>query len=423
MIIKVITSRHVPKLEKKINKGIWFIWYYAEWCGHCKTMSSEWDNLSKMIPKNINLAAVESKALPSMNNKPNVIGYPTLKLYDNGNEVSDYEGERTANGFKEFLDNFIQKSHQSDQKTVISKSPTKSSQPTIIRLPATNQLNPNLENAILNSKNIDFPVENKSTSNKINQNEHISNIIERLSVPSPHKDNNVNTLSLMPAFKSKSKSKSKSRSRTLDQIINESKEVNKLSMTNNLLNALERHSKTKSMKPNNQTKSIKIKLLNTNNNLPKTQLNNLTNNQLNNLPNNLLNNLLKRNSKTNRKTNRKTNNRASKRISIGGNNQDRANNRVSIRGNINRDNNIGDNIGNNIRTKLASIKGNNNKRKTSLRGDYPNVRQDSFFADVGDIKQDELIHAPGQVPFGQGKKKRNKRKRKNKGKGRGALPQ
>ena len=92
MFIKVTSLDKVRRFQSSYNKGgIWFVWYYAEWCGHCKNMKGEWDVLTKSPPKGINIASVESKSLPKMNNAPNVMGYPTIKLYDNGQEVEDYE--------------------------------------------------------------------------------------------------------------------------------------------------------------------------------------------------------------------------------------------------------------------------------------------------------------------------------------------
>lgn len=99
-------QQEVQKLNSAYQKGIWFIWYYAEWCGHCKSMENDWATFMKKVPKDINVAKVESNYIPKLSYKPQVQGFPTLRLYDKGVERYDYEGERNSDKFVEFLNNF-----------------------------------------------------------------------------------------------------------------------------------------------------------------------------------------------------------------------------------------------------------------------------------------------------------------------------
>ena len=167
MLVSVINPTRASMLNNNYQKGIWFIWYYAEWCGHCKIMEQEWKTFVSKVPRGINVARVESTAIPQLNYQPQVMGYPTLRLYHNGNEVSEYEGERTASAFRHFLLNFVRKlkqsktslnthrSHRSPRSPRQSHSShsshslfNKPKNPTLIRLPTHHKLNPNLANQL-----------------------------------------------------------------------------------------------------------------------------------------------------------------------------------------------------------------------------------------------------------------------------------
>lgn len=422
MIIKVISARNVPKFERSMNKGIWFVWYYAEWCGHCKNMKGEWDVLTKSPPKGINIASVESKSLPKMNNAPNVMGYPTIKLYDNGQEVEDYEGERTSQGFNNFLSEFIKKAKPSH------KHPSRSTKkrPTVIRVPNNNILNPKLEN-IIKKTTVDID-RNEQVPNQVQHNQKIADIIERISNPSPIKENNVDLKSLMPRKKTKSKSLADIVNNNIPdysqrQTKNSVKKANHISIEEDLLNAL-RKTKTKSIKNNNETKTVKIKLDNIVPNMKKNGNNNNNNNNGNNNNN-------KGNNKNNNNNNRASKKRNSKR-----------NSKPSMKIDFRPDNIANNDNDNNVQADRKSLSGqklnnrninnqnNKVKKSTSLRAKYNNIeqskRQNSFFANSGQIKEDEQPQpAPGPGPGpgpgrGRGKGKGKRKRNRNRGRGRGA---
>jgi len=105
MIIKVIDGNGVKNFNDSIKNDSWLVWYYADWCGHCKAMENEWENLESKCDKNkrLNIAKVNDQYISQLEKNPNVRGFPTIKLYSNGNEVKDYDGERNSNSFLKFL--------------------------------------------------------------------------------------------------------------------------------------------------------------------------------------------------------------------------------------------------------------------------------------------------------------------------------
>lgn len=80
------------------------VWFYAEWCGHCKSMLSDWDKLAlednngeKMIK--INVGDQGNSAQESLAEEYNVSSYPTIYIIEGSNKT-EYDGERNYTGLK-----------------------------------------------------------------------------------------------------------------------------------------------------------------------------------------------------------------------------------------------------------------------------------------------------------------------------------
>ena len=112
MHIKVTSSSDAANLSNLLKDGDWMVLYYADWCGHCNTMKPEWQKVvNKMNIRNnsrsnsmnkINLAEIESTHIGDLINKPQVDGFPTIKMYNNGSEVAKFEDERIADKMEKF---------------------------------------------------------------------------------------------------------------------------------------------------------------------------------------------------------------------------------------------------------------------------------------------------------------------------------
>jgi len=94
------------------NKTAELLFFYADWCPHCKTAKPIWEELKTTYSKKsingykILFTAVncteENAEVEKLINKYNVEGYPTIKLIKD-NKVIDFEAKPT----KENLDKFI----------------------------------------------------------------------------------------------------------------------------------------------------------------------------------------------------------------------------------------------------------------------------------------------------------------------------
>jgi len=78
------------------------VMFYAPWCGHCKRMKPEFEKAGKTLAANdppVTLAKVDcTEAGKDTCGRFEVRGYPTVKIFRNGELSSDYNGPREAPG-------------------------------------------------------------------------------------------------------------------------------------------------------------------------------------------------------------------------------------------------------------------------------------------------------------------------------------
>jgi len=81
--------------------------FFAPWCGHCKRMAPEYEKAAKILKDNdppLSLVEVDcTEAGKATCQKYGVSGYPTLKVFRNGEVSSDYQGGRESADFVKFL--------------------------------------------------------------------------------------------------------------------------------------------------------------------------------------------------------------------------------------------------------------------------------------------------------------------------------
>ena len=105
MYLKIVSSEDASNLSNQLKQGNWLVLYHADWCGHCQQMKPEWSKVINQFTgsaNNINIAEIESAHIPSMIKPPTIQGYPTIKMYNSGNEVSEYNGARISDDIAKF---------------------------------------------------------------------------------------------------------------------------------------------------------------------------------------------------------------------------------------------------------------------------------------------------------------------------------
>ncbi|XP_062402861.1 protein disulfide-isomerase A3 [Sardina pilchardus] len=77
--------------------------FFAPWCGHCKRLAPEYEAAATRLKGIVALAKVDCTSSSNVCSKYGVSGYPTLKIFRDGEESGGYDGPRTADGIVSHL--------------------------------------------------------------------------------------------------------------------------------------------------------------------------------------------------------------------------------------------------------------------------------------------------------------------------------
>jgi protein disulfide-isomerase A6 len=82
-----------------------FVEFYAPWCGHCKSLTPEYEKFGTAFKgQNVVIAAVDADQHKSVGGRFQVQGFPTLKFFPAGSAVAEeYNGGRTAKDLVDFV--------------------------------------------------------------------------------------------------------------------------------------------------------------------------------------------------------------------------------------------------------------------------------------------------------------------------------
>ena len=95
--------------ELEANSGeVVMVLFFVNWCPHCKTFKPIWEkatselNNTSVNDKNVRFVSVDCEEKPELGEKYNVEGYPTIKVFTEGN-VQEYDGDRSLSGIKSYV--------------------------------------------------------------------------------------------------------------------------------------------------------------------------------------------------------------------------------------------------------------------------------------------------------------------------------
>ncbi|KAF6254016.1 thioredoxin-like protein [Scenedesmus sp. NREL 46B-D3] len=107
-VIKLINDKAKPTedFETQTASGeVWFIKFFAPWCGHCKRLAPAWGELATAFKdhETIKIAHVDCTTDRDVCTTADIKGYPTLKVFHKGEEVKSYRGARELEALKDFI--------------------------------------------------------------------------------------------------------------------------------------------------------------------------------------------------------------------------------------------------------------------------------------------------------------------------------
>ncbi|CAF1367088.1 unnamed protein product [Adineta ricciae] len=84
------------------SSDLWFIEFYASWCGHCRNLAPEWKRVATALKGIVKVGAIDADTHKSFGHQYGVSGFPTIKIFGNNKRSpTDYQGGRTADAIVE----------------------------------------------------------------------------------------------------------------------------------------------------------------------------------------------------------------------------------------------------------------------------------------------------------------------------------
>ncbi|CAK9223704.1 unnamed protein product [Sphagnum jensenii] len=101
-VVELTDSTFLDKVKEKDT--LWFIKFFAPWCGHCKRLAPTWEELGKALEGEnaVEVATVDCTTNKATCGKADIHSYPTLKLFLNGEEYKTYSGPRDLEALKAY---------------------------------------------------------------------------------------------------------------------------------------------------------------------------------------------------------------------------------------------------------------------------------------------------------------------------------
>lgn len=82
-----------------IKEGLWLVDFSASWCGPCRMLEPNLDELSKEF----NVLKIDIDQFRNLTDSFNIMSVPTMILFNNGEVVKQDVGYKSLDELKEFI--------------------------------------------------------------------------------------------------------------------------------------------------------------------------------------------------------------------------------------------------------------------------------------------------------------------------------
>jgi len=119
--VRVVVGKNWKEVVLDENSDV-LMEYYAPWCGHCKSLAPVYSALATRLKDVKGIVIGKMDATANEVDGLSISGFPTLKFYPRGRKSSpiDYNGERTEDGFIDYL----KKNSQADFSSLGQRNPS-----------------------------------------------------------------------------------------------------------------------------------------------------------------------------------------------------------------------------------------------------------------------------------------------------------
>ena len=99
----VIYSNYLSSYLENFGNPKELVYFHMNGCGHCKKFTPTWNSFSQGYNGDIKLKKLERSEAGDLLQKYEIKGFPTVLLIDEQGNKKEFQGERTVEGLKNFI--------------------------------------------------------------------------------------------------------------------------------------------------------------------------------------------------------------------------------------------------------------------------------------------------------------------------------